>query len=64
MSPDADPSGNVSLAAGEIRVYDPAGRLTGAIAVPERPVQLAFGAGDRKTLFICAQSSLYAVRIR
>jgi sugar lactone lactonase YvrE len=36
----------------------------GAIEVPERPVQLAFGGSDHKTLLIAARSSLYAVRMK
>jgi gluconolactonase len=34
------------------------------IEVPDRPTSLAFGGGDRKTLFIAARSSLYAVRTK
>jgi len=32
--------------------------------VPERPIQLVFGGADHKTLFICARTSLYAVRMQ
>jgi sugar lactone lactonase YvrE len=59
-----DDHGNVYIAAGEIQVYDPAGKLIDTIEVPERPLQLVFGGKDRKTLFIPARSSLYAVRTR
>lgn len=59
-----DENGNVYIAAGNIWVYDPAGRLIDTIDVPERPTQLVFGGKDRKTLFIPARSSLYAVRTR
>jgi sugar lactone lactonase YvrE/polygalacturonase len=59
-----DENGNVYIAAGNIWVYDPAGRLIDTIEVPERPTQLVFGGKDRKTLFIPARSSLYAVRTR
>jgi sugar lactone lactonase YvrE len=51
----------VYLAAGQIYVYDPSGRLIDTIETPERPIQLAFGGPDRKTLFIAARTSLYAV---
>jgi sugar lactone lactonase YvrE len=54
----------VYIAAGQIYVYDPSGRLVGTIEVPERPIQLLFGGPDRKTLFIAARSSLYAARTR
>jgi hypothetical protein len=60
----ADSHGNVYIAAGQIYVYDPAGKLLDTIAVPERPVQLVFGGADHQTLFIAARTSLYSVRIR
>jgi sugar lactone lactonase YvrE len=60
----ADNRGNVFLAAGQIYVYDRAGQPLGVIQVPERPLQLAFGGADHRTLFIPARSSLYAVRTR
>lgn len=58
------PDGNVYIAAGQIYVYDPAGKQLGAIEVPERPIQLMFGGADGKTLYIAARSSLYSVRVR
>jgi sugar lactone lactonase YvrE len=60
----ADSAGNVYIAEGQIFVYDPAGRLIEIIAVPERPLGLAFGGKDRRTLYIPAGESLYAVRTR
>ncbi|HOC17893.1 MAG TPA: glycosyl hydrolase family 28-related protein [Vicinamibacterales bacterium] len=57
-----DAEGRVYLAAGHIQVYDPNGRPIETIEVPERPTQLVFGGADGKTLFICARTSLYAVR--
>ncbi|SPE30360.1 SMP-30/Gluconolaconase/LRE domain protein [Candidatus Sulfopaludibacter sp. SbA3] len=59
-----DTQGNVYLAAGQIYVYTPAGKLIDTIEVPERPVQLAFGGKDGQTLFIAARTSLYAFRAR
>jgi hypothetical protein len=59
-----DEKGNVYIAAGQVFVYDPTGHLIDTIEVPERPSQLLFGGGDRKTLFILARSSLYAVQTR
>lgn len=59
-----DEKGNVYIAAGQIFVYDPSGRLIDTIEVPERPTQLLFGGSDGKTLFILARSSLYAVKLR
>ena len=57
-----DARGNVYIAAGQIYVYNPAGRLIDTIDVPERPLQLVFGGEDGQTLFIPARTSLYAVR--
>ena len=59
-----DERGNVYVAAGQIYVYDPSGRMIDTIDVPERPLQLVFGGADGKTLFIPSRSSLYAVRTR
>jgi Pectate lyase superfamily protein/SMP-30/Gluconolactonase/LRE-like region len=59
-----DREGNVYVAAGQIYVFNPSGKLVATIDVPERPSQLLFGAPDRKTLFIAARSSLYSVQLR
>jgi hypothetical protein len=62
IAQDAD--GNIYLAAGQIFVYSPAGKLIDTIAVPERPNQLVFGGKDHHTLFIFSHTSLYSVRIK
>jgi Pectate lyase superfamily protein/SMP-30/Gluconolactonase/LRE-like region len=54
------PDGKVYIAAGQIYVYRPDGKLVGEIDVPERPTSLAFGGKDGRTLFILARTSLYA----
>ncbi len=59
-----DDQGNVYLAAGQVFVYNAAGKPIDTILVPERPLELIFGGKDRRTLFILTQSSLYAVRMR
>jgi sugar lactone lactonase YvrE len=59
-----DERGNVYIAAGQIYVYDPAGKLLDTIEVPERPTQLVFGGKDGKILFIPARTGLYAIRTR
>jgi sugar lactone lactonase YvrE len=59
-----DSEGNVYIAAGQIYVFDPAGKLIDTIDVPERPSQLLFGGADHQTLFIAARSSLYAVHMK
>ena len=60
----SDSAGNVYVAAGQIFVYDRAGKSIGRIDVPERPVQLIFGGPDRRTLFILTHHTLYAVRTK
>jgi hypothetical protein len=59
-----DGQGNVYVAAGQIYVYDPSGKLLGTIDVPERPSQLLFGGTNRDELFILARTSLYVVKTR
>jgi sugar lactone lactonase YvrE len=59
-----DQAGNVYLAAGQVQVYSPDGKLIGRIDVPERPIDLAFGGPDHRTLFILTHASLYAVRTK
>jgi len=59
-----DLRGNVYIAAGQIYVYDPAGKLIDTIEVPERPIQVVLGGADHGTLFIAARTSLYSLRIR
>ena len=59
-----DSRGNVYITAGQIYVYDPAGKLIDTIEVPRRPTQLMFGGKDGKTLFIAARDSLYSVRMK
>ena len=59
-----DARGNVYIAAGQVYVYDPQGKPIDTIDVPERPIQISFGGSDRRTLFIAARTSLYAVRTK
>lgn len=62
VAQDAD--GNVYIAAGQVYVYTPAGELIDRIDVPERPIDLAFGGKDGRTLYILARTSLYSVETR
>ena len=59
-----DAHGKVYIAAGQVYMYQPSGRLVETIEVPERPLQVVFGGRDGQTLFIPARTSLYAVRTR
>ena len=38
-----DTAGNVFIAAGDVYVFDPSGRLIDTIPVPSRPTQVVFG---------------------
>ena len=62
LAQDAD--GNVYLAAGQVFVYSPAGKLLDTIEVPERPHDMLFGGPDRKTLYLLTNHSLYSVRVK
>ncbi len=58
-----DEQGNVWVTApGGLWVYSPSGRLIGKVAVPELCANLHWGGDDWHTLFICATTSLYAIR--
>ncbi len=57
-----DSKGNVYIADGEIYVFDPSGKQTGVIKVPERPGSLIFGGKDNKTLYITGETSLYSIK--
>ena len=59
-----DARGNVFIAAGQIYVYNPSGRLMDTIKVPERPIDLVFGGKDGRTLFILTHHSLYSVQTK
>ena len=59
-----DERGRVYLAAGQILVYSPEGKLLGKIDIPERPIDLVFGGVDRRTLYILSHHSLFAVKMQ
>jgi sugar lactone lactonase YvrE len=46
-----------------VEVFDRTGEKVGEITLPERPANVAFGAPDRKTLYICARTGLYHIRV-
>ena len=47
-----------------VTIFDPAGKQIGHIAVPEKwSANVCFGGKDRKTLFITASTSFYAIRM-
>lgn len=58
-----DELGNVWCAGpGGLQVFAPEGRLLGRLRLPEVVANLCWGESDRRTLFLCASTSLYAVR--
>ena len=59
-----DDEGNVYLAAGQVFIYSPRGKLLDIIRVPERPHDIVFGGPDRRTLYLLSDHSLYSVRMR
>jgi len=59
-----DIAGRLYSTAGDgVHVYAPSGELLGKILVPERPANCAFGDVDKRTLYITARTSLYAIRL-
>jgi sugar lactone lactonase YvrE len=59
-----DLAGNLYVAAMvRVEIFSPAGEKTAEISLPERPANLAFGDTDRKTLYICARTGLYRIRV-
>ncbi|MGQ0752555.1 MAG: SMP-30/gluconolactonase/LRE family protein [Betaproteobacteria bacterium] len=49
---------------GGIWVFTPEGRRIGIIRFPEQAVNFAFGGSDLRTLFCCAYTSVYALRVK
>jgi len=57
-----DGSGRLYVAANSgVQVYSPQGRYLGSIPIPRKPAQLAFAGADKKTLYVLAGTSLYAI---
>ena len=59
-----DRSGNVYVAAGQIRIYDKDGRQTGCLDIEERPISMEVGGKDGEYLFITTNRSLYRMRLK
>jgi gluconolactonase len=49
---------------GGIWVFNPDGRHVGVIEFPEQAVNFAFGGADLRTLFCCAHTSVYTLRVK
>lgn len=60
----ADTKGRVYSTAGDgVQIFAPDGRLIGKILVPEAAANCCFGGPGHHTLFITAQTSLYAIHL-
>lgn len=46
-----------------VEVFEKTGQKLRELAMPIRPANLAFGDADRQTLYICARTTLYRVRV-
>lgn len=58
-----DDKGNVYVAAEDVMIYSPQGKLIRTLKVPETPRNLAFGDADLMSLYITAYTGLYRVRM-
>jgi gluconolactonase len=59
-----DVEGNIySAGPAGIWIISPEGKHLGTILIPERTANVAWAGPDRKTLYICASSSIYRVRL-
>lgn len=57
-----DSRGNIYCAGqGQIWIWNPDGKVLHRLDIPEGPANCAFGGKDRKTLYITARTSLYAI---
>jgi gluconolactonase len=59
-----DSAGNIYCCGpGGIHVFTPDARCLGVIRMPESTANFCFGGEDLRTLFICASTSIYALRV-
>ncbi len=59
-----DEAGRLYSTAGDgVQVFDPEGELLGKIITPETAANCTFGGPDRRTLFITARTSVWAVEL-
>ena len=60
-----DVEGNIySAGPGGVWIFSPEGKPLGTIVMPERVANVAWGGPDRKTLYICASTSIYRVHLK
>jgi gluconolactonase len=58
-----DCAGNLYVASQTVEVFAPSGERLGEIRSDEGPTNVAFGGADRKTLYITAETGLYAIAL-
>ena len=59
-----DVQGNIySAGPGGVVILSPDGKRLATLLIPERVANVAWGGADRKTLYICASTSVYRVRL-
>ncbi|MGH9403686.1 MAG: SMP-30/gluconolactonase/LRE family protein, partial [Terriglobia bacterium] len=59
-----DVKGNIySAGPGGVWIFSPQGKHLGTIHPPERVGNVAWGGADGKTLYICASTSVYRIRL-
>ena len=59
-----DREGNIySSGPGGLWILSPAGKHLGTVIAPKHPHNMAWGDADGKTLYLCARSGLYAMRL-
>ena len=60
-----DVRGNIYITGpGGIWIVSPVGEHLATIAVPEKPINLAFGGVDRRMLFVTAHTGIYRIAVR
>ncbi len=60
-----DTDGNLYVTSGDgVQVFTPGGEMLGKFLTPEVAANCCFGMADRQTLFICATSSVWMVRLK
>jgi gluconolactonase len=59
-----DVQGNIySAGPGGVVIISPDGKRLATLLIPERVANVAWGGSDRKTLYICASTSVYRVKL-
>ena len=60
-----DAEGNIYLSVGRgVSIFDKSAKSVGVIPVPEMPANVCFGGKDKQTLFICARTGFYSIRMK